>query len=201
MTFEIRPSHPSDLCALYRICLLTGDSGKDASALFNDPELLGHIYVAPYLVYEPELCFTLTRNHIPCGYVLGARDSAAFYARCERDWYPVLRARYPLPPAENTSADAEMIRQIHHEFKEHPDLTAYPAHLHIDLLPEAQGHGLGRQMMAALLNRMRELGVPAVHLGVGARNTNAIAFYEHIGFQKIKAYPGWIAYGMQLTPE
>jgi ribosomal protein S18 acetylase RimI-like enzyme len=112
----------------------------------------------------------------------------------------VLRARYPLPPVEDASLDAGMIREIHHTFQVHPDLAAYQAHLHIDLLPEAQGQGLGRRMIEALLGRMRAAGVPSIHLGVGARNANAIAFYEHVGFHQIKAYPGWIAYGMNLKP-
>ena len=198
MTFAIRPYHASDMCALYRVCLLTGDSGKDASALIRDGELFGHLYTAPYLIFEPDVCFTLTHDGAPCGYVIGARDSAAFYARCERDWFPVLRARYPLLPAEDTSLDADFIREIHQGFKEHPDLAAYPAHLHIDLLPEAQGHGLGRRMIETLLMRMRELHVPAVHLGVGAKNTNAIQFYEHVGFHVIQAYTGWVAYGINL---
>ena len=62
MDFAIRPYHPSDLCALYRVCLLTGDSGQDASQLYRDPELLGHIYVAPYAVFEPDLCFWSYRH-------------------------------------------------------------------------------------------------------------------------------------------
>ena len=198
MTFEIRPYHPSDICALYRVCLLTGDSGKDASTLVADPELFGHIYLAPYVVYEPDLCFTLTHDGAPCGYVIGARNTAAFYARCERDWYPALRARYPLRPVEDKSMDADFIRDIHQGFHEHPDLTAYPAHLHIDLLPEAQGQGMGRRLIETLLDRLRELGVPAIHLGVGAKNPNAIRFYEHVGFHQIKNYTTWIAYGMNL---
>jgi hypothetical protein len=65
MAFAIRPYHPSDLPALYRICLLTGDSGADASQLYRDPELLGHFYAAPYAVLEPDLCFVLTHDGSP----------------------------------------------------------------------------------------------------------------------------------------
>lgn len=198
MTFAIRPYHPSDLCALYRICLQTGDNGGDASHLFKDGELLGHFYVAPYAVLEPDLCFTLTQDGAPCGYVLGTRDSDAFGVRCEREWFPPLRARYPLPAPEDASEDAGMIRAIHRGYHNHPDLGAYPAHLHIDLLPPAQGQGLGRKMMSVFLGRLREVGVPAVHLGVGARNARAIAFYERVGFQRIQENPGWIAYGLHV---
>ncbi len=196
--FAIRSYHPSDFIALYQVCLRTADSGKDASHLHRDGELVGHIYVGPYVVYEPDLSFTLTNNGAPCGYVLGARDTAAFHARCERDWYPVLRARYPLPPAEDHSPDADLIRHIHRPWQQNPDLIDYPAHLHIDLLPEAQGKGMGRKMIETLLNRLREVGAPAVHLGVSAANTNAIQFYAHVGFHQIKAYSGWIAFGMHL---
>lgn len=199
MPFTIRPYHPSDLYALYRVCLLTGDHGSDASALYQDPELLGHIFTAPYAVFEPELCFTLTEDGKPCGYVLGTRDSIAFSARCEQDWFPVLRARYPLPEPQDTSPDADLIRYIHAGRHAHPDLGAYPAHLHIDLLPTAQGHGLGRKMIDTFLNQLRALNVPAVHLGVSALNLPAIGFYERVGFHKIKAYEGWVAYGMNLN--
>jgi ribosomal protein S18 acetylase RimI-like enzyme len=198
MPFAIRPYHPSDLYAYYRVCLLTGDNGSDASALYQDPELLGHIYAAPYATFEPELCFTLTEDGKPCGYVLGTRDSAAFSARCEQDWFPVLRTRYPLPDPEDTSPDADLIRSIHAGSHAHPDLSAYPAHLHIDLLPTVQGHGLGRKLIATLLNQLRGLGVPAVHLGVSAGNLRAIGFYERVGFHRIKAYEGWVAYGISL---
>lgn len=197
MPFAIRRYHPSDLYALYRICLLTGDSGADASHLYRDPELLGHYYAAPYAVLEPDLCFVLTHSGTPCGYILGTSDSVAFGAWCDREWFPVLRERYPLPAPADDSRDAHIIRLIHAGHRVHPDVIDYPAHLHIDLLPIAQGQGWGRRLMQTFLERLREVGVPAVHLGVGMRNPGAIAFYERVGFHRIKTYEGWIAFGMR----
>jgi hypothetical protein len=110
---EIRPFHPSDLSSLYRICLQTGDSGKDATQTYKDPDLLGQFYAAPYAVLEPELCFVLTCSGRPCGYIIGTKDSQKFYERCEQDWFPVLRERYLMPADEDTSADAHIIRLIH----------------------------------------------------------------------------------------
>ena len=200
MSFAIRSYHPTDIGALYDVCLKTGDSGEDATHLYQDRELLGHMYVAPYLAYEPDLAFTLTHNDVPVGYVLGTRDSVVFADRCERDWYPVLRARYPLPPAEDKSRDAGMIRAFHEEFTAQPELLDYPAHLHIDLLPIGQGQGNGRRMIETFLARLRALNVSAVHLGVGKGNERAIRFYEKIGFEKVVHYDhwGWIGYGMRL---
>ncbi len=200
MDFAIRPFAPSDLPALHRICLLTGDAGRDATPLYRDPELLGHYYAVPYAVLEPELCFMLTADGAPCGYVLGTRDTAAFNARAESEWFPALRARLPVPAENDTSADADMLRLIHAGYSIHPDVGDYPAHLHIDLLPVTQGKGLGRRLIERFLAALRERGVPAVHLGVSERNTGAIAFYEKLGFHLIGAYPGWRAYGLRLGP-
>jgi ribosomal protein S18 acetylase RimI-like enzyme len=203
--FNIRPYHSSDLTMLYRICLETGDSGQDATSQYHDPDLLGHFYAAPYAVLEPELCFILTRDGAPCGYVLGTQDSVTFRERCELEWFPPLRQRYPLPDTADRSRDAAMTRLIHAGTESGTDFPEYPAHLHIDLLPTGQGEGRGRATLQTFLDKLRELQVPGVHLGVGAQNAKAIAFYERVGFQKLlegengKAYgAGGRAYGMKL---
>ena len=198
MSFTIRPYHPSDLYSLYEICLKTGDSGADATDLYQDPQLLGHMYAAPYAIFEPELCFVLTYAGVPVGYVLGTRESASFAERCEREWFPALRSRYPLPPAEDSSRDAGVIRAIHRMHTLHSEFAAYPAHLHIDLLPVGQGQGWGRRMMQTFLDRLTALGVPGVHLGVGIQNERAILFYERMGFQRVLEASTWLGLGMKL---
>ena len=199
MEFAIRLCRPGDLDALNQICLRTGDSGQDASHLYRDPDLLGLFFAAPYAVLEPDLCFVLTRQDIPCGYILGTPDSAAFYARCERKWFPGLRKRYPLPEPSDHSPDAEIIRLFYERHEAAPELAEYPAHLHIDLLPEAQGQGYGRRLMDTFLARLRAINVPAVHLHVGKRNTRAIGFYERVGFHLIKENRHSLALGQRLV--
>jgi ribosomal protein S18 acetylase RimI-like enzyme len=196
--FAIRPYHPSDLTALYRICLYTGDYGADASALYHDPDLMGHYYAAPYAVFEPDLGFVLTHGGAPCGYILGARDTMAFHARCERDWFPLLRLRYPLPDPDDSSLDAKMIRLIHEGYEVNEALIDYPAHLHLDMLPVAQGQGWGRRLVDTFLARLRALGVPGVHFEVAKKNPKAVGFYEHVGFRRVEEYPGAVAFGLWL---
>lgn len=196
--FKIRPYHPCDLSILYRICLLTGDSGRDASRQYKDPDLLGQFYVASYVVLEPDLCFVLTRSGMPCGYILGTRDSVQFYQRCEREWFPLLRERYTLSGSNQDSPDARIVRLIHEGHKSNDDLVSYPAHLHIDILPEGQGQGMGRKLVDTFISRLRELNVTAVHLKVGKANTDAIHFYERVGFHVIEEYEKDIAFGMRL---
>ncbi len=198
MSFKIRPYHPSDLNSYYRICLKTGDSGKDGTHLFQDPDLLANYYAAPYAVLEPDICFTLTDDGVPCGYMIGTRDSELFSERCENEWFPPLRVRYPMPAQSDTSDDAEIIRLIHKGHPAYDDLAEYPAHLHIDLLPTAQGQGLGRKLIETFTKRLHELNVPGVHLGVGKENPGGIKFYERTGFHRIKDVPGAVVFGMHL---
>lgn len=191
MSLAIRPYHPSDLPALYRVCLGTGDSGRDAAHLYHDPELLAHYYVGPYLISEPDLASVLTQNGRPIGYAIATRDTAAFGHWCETEWFPVLRSRYPLEGRDHKSpAEQQLIQAIHRGHETQNRWPSYPAHLHIDLLPAGQGRGWGRRLMERLWGQLVELGVPGVHLGVGRGNSNAIDFYQHIGFEALEVH-GW----------
>lgn len=199
MEFAIRPYHPTDLYSLYTICLHTADGGRDASAIYHDPELVGQLFAAPYAVAEPDLCFMLTADGTPSGYILGTRDTLAFTRWCATEWFPALRARYPLPAADDDSPDAHAVRSIHRGQMGHPEIAAtYPAHLHIDILPVGQRQGMGRRMMATFLDRLRALGVPGVHLGVGKRNAGALQFYERMGFQRVIDADTWLGFGLRL---
>ena len=59
----------------------------------------------------------------------------------------------------------------------------WPSHLHINLLRAARGHGAGRALMEAWLERLRKLGSPGCHLGTLAENTLAIRFFHSTGFE------------------
>jgi ribosomal protein S18 acetylase RimI-like enzyme len=66
-----------------------------------------------------------------------------------------------------------------------PEVAAYPAHLHIDLLPEYQRSGHGRSLMTTLLTALATANVPAVHLTMLTSNTKAQAFYNRLDFHHI----------------
>jgi hypothetical protein len=82
---------------MYRVCRLTGAAGADASALYRDPELLGHVYCGPYPTADPGLTWVVTDDEGVAGYVVGTADTAGFAAWQESSWWPALRERYPLP--------------------------------------------------------------------------------------------------------
>lgn len=190
----IRPAEFGDLDAMYAICLQTGDAGADATGRYGDGDLLGHVYVGPYVMMESGFGFVLTSSgpdgSAVVGYALGAADTLAFDAECEDAWWPALRRRYPRPEGTEPghADDAALIALIHTPSVTDAELAArYPAHLHIDLLPEAQGVGAGRRLIEAVEVELRRRGASGVHLGVDPRNTRAQAFYAHLGYERYDA--------------
>lgn len=192
--FTIRPARttdPAEVDRLYDICLRTGRAGDDASALTEHPRLLGDTYLGAYLRFEPELAFVLVDGQVEgpeavVGYVLGARDTAAFDATLEREWWPAVQDRYPAGSAPEGSFDAGVVATVHGPKGTDPAVVAeFPAHLHVDLLPEGQGGGNGRRLLETLFDALRALDVPGVHLGVSTDNTRAIGFYQHLGFRML----------------
>ena len=195
-----------DLPGAYRTCLLTGEAGGDASARYRDPDLLGHVYVGPYLARAQGTQRVVVDDLGVAGYLLSADDTAAFEAWAEEHWWPPLRRRYPLPEdppradPPDGSRDPELIRLIHAPERSPAELVAaYPAHLHIDLEARARGRGLGRVLIEGLLTDLRARGVPGVHLGVDVVNANAIAFYRHLGFRDVATEPGGLLMGLTLS--
>jgi ribosomal protein S18 acetylase RimI-like enzyme len=194
----IRPATPHDLPGLYRVCLETGDSGRDATALYRNPDLLGHVYVGPYVVGQPTLAFVAADAGGIAGYVLGAGDTRAFEEWEEDNWWPSLRDQYPL--ITGNTRDAATIRLFHSPPSAPEGVVAdYPAHLHIDLLERVRGQGLGRALVERLLAALREAGSPGVHLDVAADNANGIAFYRHLGFNDLEPTADSLLMGMRLS--
>ena len=57
----------------------------------------------------------------------------------------------------------------------------FPAHLHINVDPQAQGLGVGRRLVDAYTERLTERAVGGVHI-VTAPDAEATGFYDKLGF-------------------
>ncbi|MBM7829821.1 ribosomal protein S18 acetylase RimI-like enzyme [Agromyces cerinus] len=187
---EIRPYRPADREQVARVCLLTAAGGGDATGVYSDDTLMPEVFALPYVEYAPELAFVVADGDRVLGYVIGVADTAAFARWWKREWGPAFAARHPSPGAptgrEPAFTEAQLI-----EAGTSPDrmliaeLAEYPAHLHIDLLPELQGRGFGRRLIETLRAALAERGVPGVHLGMDAANTGARQFYDRLGFHEL----------------
>jgi ribosomal protein S18 acetylase RimI-like enzyme len=194
----IRAYQPHDLDRLYEICVRTGDAGQDAWHLVSDKKLYGHIWAAQYGLLEPEHAFVVCDDaDVAGGYVLAALDTYAFEKKCEAEYWPALQAQYPEGSGEGL--DALLIAMIHSPSHMPRSITEeYPSHLHIDLLPPFQGGGRCRRLMETAMEALRADGSKGLHLGVSAKNTRALGFYEHLGFTELHVNPSIHLLGIRL---
>lgn len=183
----VRPYRPGDRDALDDICVRTAHVGRDSRPVYADPGIFPVIFAAPYVHLEPELAFVLDDGRGEAvGYVLGTADTPRFVADFRTKWLPKVADRYPEHSAPPGTPDAHIVPLLHHpERMLVPEVADHPAHLHIDLLPDWQGRGHGRELMDAFLAALRRADVRAVHLSMVTANTPARAFYDRLGFHEI----------------
>lgn len=188
----VRKAVLSDIPYVYDICLKTGDEGKDATAFFRDPYLIGHYFAAPYLAYQQGICYVAEYEY-PQGYILAVPDTAAFMQWMEEHWLPPLRERFSAYFLDAGSEKEQWIMRLIYKKQypipadDQPWLADYPAHLHIDLLPGIQRKGIGHILMDKLLSDLVQRNVPGLSFGVGIHNIAAINFYHKMGFSVLMA--------------
>jgi ribosomal protein S18 acetylase RimI-like enzyme len=201
VTSTIRNVRAGDRAAVYDICLRTADAGDDGRHLYTDPRLPGHVWAGAYVAFEPEHGVVVVDDDDQAiGYILGAIDSRAFEAARERDWWPTLRAQYPLdetatPPGDRAASPPDPCPSRAADTL----VGGFPSHLHIDLLAVAQRRGDGRRLVERLLDSLRADGSPGVHLLVSPRNARAIGFYRALGFEELVNDDRHLVFGVRLA--
>ncbi|WP_307043129.1 GNAT family N-acetyltransferase [Agromyces ramosus] len=189
-TYVIRPYEAADRDGVALVCLRTAAGGGDATGVYSDDTLMPEVFALPYVDYAPDLAFVVSDGRRVLGYVIGVADTAAFIEWWKQKWAPGFAARHPSPGAATGHdpgfTEVQLIEAgTNPERMRIAELDEYPAHLHIDLLPELQGQGFGRRLIDTLRAALAERGVPAVHLGMDAANTGARAFYDRLGFHEL----------------
>ncbi len=176
---EIRKAKKSDLEKVMYICRMT------AGNLSIRDEVIGKVngltYAAYYVEHETENCFVLCDDGEVVGYIICSADEKKFRKTFYREYIKKI--------AEIHKGEARKVF-----FVPIPYLLLkcfYPAHLHINLLPEYQSKGYGTLMINSLIDELKGKNVKSVMLLADAENTGAIRFYERNGFKKfITAFGG-----------
>jgi ribosomal protein S18 acetylase RimI-like enzyme len=196
---RIRPYRPGDEPALASICLRTAAGGDDATGMLDDDELWASLFVLPYLEHDPDLAFVVESDSgEPTGYVVATGDSDAFELWFRDVWWPRFSERWPEPNQQLTEQD-RLLRYAYDRRGE-PGAFAvkFPAHLHIDLLPELQRQGFGRRLIEALQDALRAQGVDGLHVVARIDNHGAVAFYVRLGFTELAREPRIVVLGIEL---
>ncbi|MFT4158207.1 MAG: GNAT family N-acetyltransferase [Microbacterium sp.] len=194
----IRRYRPGDRAALYEICLKTADAGGDATGILSDDSLWGDLFAVPYVERHPDLAWTVESDDgRAVGYIVATEDTDAFYTWFRDEWWPGLAERYPRPTKTVTREDRMVAYGYSRAPGIEPHAVEYPAHLHIDLLPETQGQGLGRRLIEHVFAELTRRGVAGLHLGVDPANAGAAAFYERLGMTECATGTGK-SYGVKF---
>jgi len=185
------------------VCIRTADAGRDATGLLIDDEIWPAVFLRPYLVRHSRYAFVVDADGAPAGYVVCAPDTRSFEEWFSTVWWPERAARWSV---EADSVDhraprtAGILRYAaSRRAGAEPYGDTYPAHLHIDLLPQLQGQGWGRRLIDTLIELLRAQGVSGVHLVADASNAAALAFYDRLGFVRLPSHEGVQAFGMSLN--
>ncbi|WP_369810861.1 GNAT family N-acetyltransferase [Isoptericola sp. b408] len=208
-SLEIRPYRSSDRSAVAEICVRTAAGGGDARGVYSDDSLMPDVYALPYVEHAPDLAFVVVDRDADgttdplvvddgrlIGYVLGTPDTTAFVDWWRQEWTPSFRARHPEVGDVTAAAPGYTEEALWRDGTDPErmtrgldpaDLRTYPAHLHIDLVPEAQGRGLGRRLVRTLCDALAARGAPGVHLSYDPANTGARAFYDRLGFVELSS--------------
>jgi ribosomal protein S18 acetylase RimI-like enzyme len=182
----IRPYQAGDRDAVYDVAVRTGAAGQDARGRFSTDDLIGDTYAGAYLCLEPEHAYVLDNGTRAVGYIIGTANTAGFVAAYRKSWLPLMRQRYqppPDPPA--TDEEHKLEAMFSPEFMLVDELAHYPAHLHINLLPDYQGSGFGRAMMDTFMASVAAAGAASCYLAVRPANTAALGFYDRLGWQRL----------------
>lgn len=182
---EIRPYRESDREMVQNVCLETASM----EGAFEEPikSMMLTAFCNYYIEEEQEQCFVAADGTQVVGYILCAKDS--------KRWAESFSVKYISNPENNP------LKGFYQGIMAAPIRYAdrYPAHLHIDILPEYQRQGIGFQLMDTLTAHLREQGVPAVMLSVAGDNEKGKNFYQKYGFQVLEETPHEIVMGRSVS--
>lgn len=145
-------------------------------------------YCDYYIENEPDNCFVLDDDGRTVGYILCAENFDNFYEKFRAHYLPAL-----IPLGESRHQWAKNSVVLHEKYKDE-----FPAHLHVDLLPDYQRQGWGTRLMNVLFEQLREKGVTGVMLTAGISNEAGKNFYRKHGFTEYETFITDVAFGKKL---
>ncbi len=151
-------------------------------------EFILHIFCDYYLEKEPHNCFVLDDDGKAVGYIFCAENFKEFKSVYDAEYVPLIHHM-----GEDNIKWANEAYDLHEKYQDE-----YPAHLHIDLLPQYQRMGWGGKLINTLFDHLRSKGIKGVMLTAGTGNTVGGNFYKKYGFEQLEIVGTDVAFGMKL---
>jgi len=187
---KIIPYTPRHLNGAIAICHATGFMGYtlEGTDRFNDRKLFAYLFCWYYLCYEPQHCFIAIdtgKGSRVAGYIIGTTDTAGMLARLPLRLYPrILTRLICVTMWRYHESYSELLYWLRNGATESdPPPEGYPAHLHINILHEYQGLGIGSRLMQSFETMCANQGIEGIYLETSSHNNLAIPFYLKHGYQ------------------
>lgn len=190
---EIRPFAETDRVALRSLFARAG-SGAPTESLWGHVESEAAVYLDPYLEHEPESVFLADDAGSLVGYLVGSLGGSALPSEDARMEAAIKKYRLIFRPrcaaffvrSLVDLAGAAMRRvPTAGEFED----ARWPAHLHINVAPEARGTGAADGLIKRWFDHLGAGGSPGCHLQTLVENTRAVRFFERMGFVPLESTP------------
>ncbi|MBN1505683.1 MAG: GNAT family N-acetyltransferase [Sedimentisphaerales bacterium] len=191
---SIRSYRASDRPAVREIACDTADAGEPVERLFHDREVFADIVTRYYTDYEPNSLWVADCDGQVVGYLTGCLDTRNEKRVTGRRILPSAitgaLARGVLWHADAWRLLAAFAGTVALGGFPHPiDLTAYPAHLHINIRQGFRSRGLGPQLVDAFLQQADHVGVRGIHVVTRGDNAAGRRFFEKTGFRLLFEKP------------
>ncbi|WP_084104590.1 N-acetyltransferase [Demequina sp. NBRC 110056] len=161
--------------------------GSPAGALWGDAPSEAAVYLDPYIDHEPESLLLAVTDGAVVGYLAGSLGTASFPSESElidaamRE-HQLFRRRDTRAFFTRAMRDAAGAWLRRRPTARELDDPRWPAHLHIDLVPEARGTGVGDALMEAWHARLEAAGAPGCFLQTQVENERARRFFARHGY-------------------
>ncbi len=151
-------------------------------------QLVLHTFCEYYIEREPENCFVVDDDGRAVGFIISAESFAPYKKALHEEYSEKVK-----PLGEERYSWSKASTEIHEKFKDE-----YPAHFHINILPEYQRVGAGGKLLNALFKHYRNKGIKGIMLCCSAANEVGLNFYRKYGFTVLEETKDDVAFGIKL---
>jgi ribosomal protein S18 acetylase RimI-like enzyme len=183
----VRPYDAADREELLALFARAGD-GSPTGTLWRHTPSEAAIYLTPYLDHEPESVFVAVgADGALVGYLAGSLGRGAVPSEEDRMVRAISRHLVVLRPRSmpffaRSMRDGVRDKRAGATSAGEIDDPRWPAHLHVNVAPEARGTGLAQGLMASFQAHVHAAGVPGAYLQTLVENERAARFFARSGF-------------------
>jgi ribosomal protein S18 acetylase RimI-like enzyme len=181
-----RAYETNDRADVRMISFRTGFMGDSAASFWRHEESWADVWTSYYTDREPGSLSVATLDGRVVGYLAGCRNTAAMSPTTDELISAAIR-KHRLIARRGTAGF--LFRAILDSLRDRGRANGdfiderWPAHFHIDLLPEARGKGLGAALVARWLDQLQADGSRGCHLATLVENERACRFFRTFGFR------------------